>query len=57
MAGWSTMMWFCVMAAVLQEHGYHVTTAESVPEALKLITAGSYDISYARLAGRLRGKP
>jgi CheY-like chemotaxis protein len=32
------------LAAVLQEHGYDVTTAASVPEALKLITAGSYDV-------------
>jgi CheY-like chemotaxis protein len=27
-----------------KEHGYDVTTAGSVPEALKLITAGSYDV-------------
>jgi CheY-like chemotaxis protein len=33
-----------VLAAVLTEHGYEVTTAGSVPEALKLITAGSYDV-------------
>jgi CheY-like chemotaxis protein len=32
------------LAAVLQQHGYEVTTAASVPEALKLITAGSYDV-------------
>jgi CheY-like chemotaxis protein len=32
------------LAIVLQEHGYEVTTAASVPEALKLITAGSYDV-------------
>jgi CheY-like chemotaxis protein len=32
------------LAAVLEEHGYEVTTAGSVPEALKLITAGSYDV-------------
>jgi CheY-like chemotaxis protein len=29
---------------VLENHGYDVTTAASVPEALKLITAGSYDV-------------
>jgi CheY-like chemotaxis protein len=32
------------LATVLQEHGYDVTTAASVPEALKLISAGSYDV-------------
>jgi CheY-like chemotaxis protein len=32
------------LAAVLQEHGFCVTTAASVPEALKLISAGSYDV-------------
>jgi CheY-like chemotaxis protein len=32
------------LAAVLQQHGYGVTTAGSVSEALKLITAGSYDV-------------
>ena len=32
------------LAAVLQEHGFEVTTAASVPEALKLISAGSYDV-------------
>ena len=32
------------LAVVLQQHGYDVTTAGSVPEALKLITAGSYDV-------------
>jgi CheY-like chemotaxis protein len=33
-----------MLAAVLEKHGYDVTTAASVPEALKLITAGSYDV-------------
>jgi len=32
------------LAAVLQEHGFGVTIAASVPEALKLISAGSYDV-------------
>jgi CheY-like chemotaxis protein len=32
------------LAIVLEKHGYDVTTAASVPEALKLITAGSYDV-------------
>jgi CheY-like chemotaxis protein len=32
------------LATVLTDHGYDVTTAASVPEALKLITAGSYDV-------------
>lgn len=32
------------LAAVLQEHGFRVTTAASVPEALKLISAESYDV-------------
>jgi CheY-like chemotaxis protein len=32
------------LAIVLQEHGYDVTTAASVTEALKLITANSYDV-------------
>jgi DNA-binding response OmpR family regulator len=32
------------LAIVLQEHGYDVTTGASVSEALKLITAGSYDV-------------
>jgi CheY-like chemotaxis protein len=32
------------LATVLQEHGFEVTTAASVPEALKLISAGSYDV-------------
>jgi CheY-like chemotaxis protein len=32
------------LVAVLQDHGYDVTTAASVPEALKLISAGSYDV-------------
>jgi CheY-like chemotaxis protein len=32
------------LAIILQEHGYDVTTAASVPEALKLISAGSYDV-------------
>jgi DNA-binding response OmpR family regulator len=33
-----------LLAAVLTEHGYDVTTASSVSEALKLISAGSYDV-------------
>jgi len=32
------------LATILEKHGYGVTTAASVPEALKLITAGSYDV-------------
>ena len=32
------------LAATLQHHGYVVTTAASVTEALKLISAGSYDV-------------
>jgi CheY-like chemotaxis protein len=42
------------LAAVLQEHGFGVTTAASVPEALKLISAGSYDVllSYLHMPGR-----
>jgi DNA-binding NtrC family response regulator len=32
------------LAIFLEEHGYNVTTAASVSEALKLITAGSYDV-------------
>ncbi|MGA9717777.1 MAG: response regulator [Acidobacteriaceae bacterium] len=32
------------LAIILQQHGYEVTTATSVPEALKLISAGSYDV-------------
>jgi CheY-like chemotaxis protein len=32
------------LATVLQHHGYDVTTAGSVPEALKFISAGSYDV-------------
>jgi CheY-like chemotaxis protein len=32
------------LATILEKHGYDVTTAASVPEALKLITAGSYDV-------------
>jgi CheY-like chemotaxis protein len=32
------------LAITLGEHGYDVTTAASVPEALKLITTGSYDV-------------
>jgi CheY-like chemotaxis protein len=32
------------LAAVLQEHGFVVTTAASVPEALKLITTRTYDV-------------
>jgi CheY-like chemotaxis protein len=33
-----------MLAAVLEKHGYEVTTAASVPESLKLITTGSYDV-------------
>jgi CheY-like chemotaxis protein len=33
-----------MLTCVLQEQGYDVTTAASVPEALKLISAGSYDV-------------
>ena len=33
-----------MLACVLQEHGYDVTAEGSVPEALKLISAGSYDV-------------
>jgi CheY-like chemotaxis protein len=32
------------LAAVLEKHGYDVTTAASVPDALKLISAGTYDV-------------
>jgi CheY-like chemotaxis protein len=32
------------LATVLQHYGYDVTTAGSVPEALKLISAGTYDV-------------
>ncbi len=32
------------LAIILQQHSYEVTTATSVPEALKLISAGSYDV-------------
>ena len=32
------------LAVVLQEHGFRVTTAGGVPEALRLISAGSYDV-------------
>lgn len=32
------------LTLVLENHGYDVTSAASVPEALKLITAGSYDV-------------
>jgi CheY-like chemotaxis protein len=32
------------LAVILRQHGYEVTTAASVPEALKLITARSYDV-------------
>jgi CheY-like chemotaxis protein len=33
-----------MLATVLEKHGYEVTTAASVPEALKLISSGSYDV-------------
>jgi CheY-like chemotaxis protein len=33
-----------LLATVLRQHGYDVTTAASVSEALKLISAGSYDV-------------
>src|SRR6202789_3947380 len=32
------------LAVILRQHGYEVTTAASVSEALKLITARSYDV-------------
>ena len=32
------------LAVILRHHGYEVTSAASVPEALKLITARSYDV-------------
>jgi CheY-like chemotaxis protein len=32
------------LAAILKNHGYEVTTAASVAEALKLISAGTYDV-------------
>jgi CheY-like chemotaxis protein len=33
-----------LLATVLRQHGYDVTTAASVSEALRLISAGSYDV-------------
>jgi CheY-like chemotaxis protein len=33
-----------LLATVLEQHGYDITTAGSVPEALKLISSGSYDV-------------
>jgi CheY-like chemotaxis protein len=38
-----------VLAAVLVEHGYDVTTAGSVPKALKLITVENYDVLLSNL--------